>query len=187
MTPAEEARLRMRLAALEADKRLLDAIDLAKRLKAAQCQLREFRQKRIKEKGMHITIHPLRDNFIAPRYKTKGAAAFDLYLQDDLYLIPGEPVKISLGFSADIEDGYSVQIIPRSSAGMNWGIRLWNTVGLIDSDYKGEWCAVLESAKPVQFRRGDRLLQAFVTWSFRADGIDADDAERGTHSGSTGR
>ena len=36
MTQAEEARLRMRLAALEADKRLLDAIDLAKRLKAAQ-------------------------------------------------------------------------------------------------------------------------------------------------------
>ena len=110
MTPAEEARLRMRLAALEADKRLLDAIDLAKRLKAAQCQLREFRQKRIKEKGMHITIHPLRNDFIAPRYKTKGAAAFDLYLQDDLYLTPGEPVKISLGFSADIEDGYSVRL-----------------------------------------------------------------------------
>ena len=187
MTPAEEARLRMRLAALEADKRLLDAIDLAKRLKAAQCQLRDLKRKKIEEKGMHITINPLRDNFIAPRYKTKGAAAFDLYLQDDLYLTPGEPAKISLGFAADIEDGYSVQIIPRSSAGMNWGIRLWNTVGLIDSDYKGEWCAVLESAKPVQFRRGDRLLQAFVTWSFRADGIDADDAERGTHSGSTGR
>ena len=187
MTPAEEARLRMRLAALEADKRLLDAIDLAKRLKAAQCQLRDLKRKRIEEKGMHITIHPLRNDFIAPRYKTKGAAAFDLYLQEDLYLTPGEPASISLGFAADIEDGYSVQIIPRSSAGMNWGVRLWNTVGLIDSDYKGEWCAVLESAKPVQFRRGDRLLQAFVTWSFRADGIDADDAERGTHSGSTGR
>ena len=109
-----------RLAALEADKRLLDAIDLAMRLKAAQCQLRDLKRKRIEEKGMHITIHPLRNDFIAPRYKTKGAAAFDLYLQDDLYLTPGEPVKISLGFSADIEDGYSVQIIPRSSAGMNW-------------------------------------------------------------------
>ena len=147
MTPAEEARLRMRLAALEADKRLLDAIDLAKRLKAAQCQLRELKQKRKTEDRMHITIHPLRDNFIAPRYKTKGAAAFDLYLQDDLYLTPGEPASISLGFSADIEDGYSVQIIPRSSAGMNWGVRLWNTVGLIDSDYKGEWHAVSCSAR----------------------------------------
>ena len=187
MTPAEEARLRMRLAALEADTRQLDAIGLAKRLKAAQCPHRELKQKRKTEDRMHITIHPLRDNFIAPRYKTKGAAAFDLYLQDDLYLTPGEPASISLGFSADIEDGYSVQIIPRSSAGMNWGIRQWTPVGLIGSDYKGEWCAVLESAQPVQFRRGDRLLQAFVTWSFRADGIDADDAERGTHSGSTGR
>ena len=187
MTPAEEARLRMRLAALEADKRLLDAIDLAKRLKAAQCQLRELKQKRKTEDRMHITIHPLRNDFIAPRYKTKGAAAFDLYLQDDLYLTPGEPVKINLGFSADIEDGYSVQIIPRSSAGMNWGIRLWNTVGLIDSDYKGEWCAVLESAKPVQFRRGDRILQGLVTWGFRADGVKCAGKKRGTHSGSTGR
>ena len=186
MTPAEEARLRMRLAALEADKRLLDAIDLAKRLKAAQCQLREFRQKRIKEKGMHITIHPLRDDFIAPRYKTKGAAAFDLYLQDDLYLTPGEPVKISLGFSADIEDGYSVMIIPRSSVG-NMGVRLCNTVGLIDSDYRNkEWFAKLTSSNPLRFRRGDRILQAIVTWSFRADGIEGADKVRG-ESGSTGR
>ena len=186
MTPAEEARLRMRLAALEADKRLLDAIDLAKRLKAAQCQLRELKQKRKTEDRMHITIHPLVPDFIQPMYQTAGAGAFDLYLQEDLYLTPDEPVKVGLGFAADIEDGYSVMIIPRSSAGMNWGIRLWNTVGLIDSDYKGEWCAVLESAKPVQFRRGDRLLQAFVTWSFRADGIEVADKVRG-ESGSTGR
>lgn len=185
MTPAEEARLRMRLAALEADKRLLDAIDLAKRLKAAQCQLREFRQKRIKEKGMHITIHPLVPDFIQPMYQTAGAGAFDLYLQEDLYLTPDEPVKVGLGFAADIEDGYSVMIMPRSSAG-NMGVRLCNTVGLIDSDYRKEWFAKLESSKPLQFRRGDRILQAIVTWSFHADGIEVADKVRG-ESGSTGR
>lgn len=186
MTPAEEARLRMRLAALEADKRLLDAIDLAKRLKAAQCQLREFRRKRIKEKGMHITIHPLVPDFIQPMYQTAGAAAFDLHLQEDLYLTPDEPVKVGLGFAADIEDGYSVMIIPRSSAG-NMGVRLCNTVGLIDSDYRNkEWFAKLVSSNPLQFRRGDRILQAIVTWSFRADGIEVADKVRG-ESGSTGR
>ena len=185
MTPAEEARLRMRLAALEADKKLLDAIDLAKRLKAAQCQLREFRQKRIKEKGMHITIHPLVPDFIQPMYQTAGAGAFDLYLQEDLYLTPDEPVKVGLGFAADIEDGYSVMIMPRSSAG-NMGVRLCNTVGLIDSDYRKEWFAKLESSKPLQFRRGDRILQAIVTWSFHADGIEVADKVRG-ESGSTGR
>ena len=185
MTPAEEARLRMRLAALEADKRLLDAIDLAKRLKAAQCQLREFRQKRIKEKGMHITIHPLVPDFIQPMYQTAGAGAFDLYLQEALCLTPDEPVKVGLGFAADIEDGYSVMIMPRSSAG-NMGVRLCNTVGLIDSDYRKEWFAKLASSKPLQFRRGDRILQAIVTWSFHADGIEVADKVRG-ESGSTGR
>ena len=186
MTPAEEARLRMRLAALEADKRLLDAIDLAKRLKAAQCRLRDLKRKRIEEKGMHITIHPLVPDFIQPMYQTAGAGAFDLYLQEDLYLTPDEPVKVGLGFAADIEDGYSVMIIPRSSAG-NMGVRLCNTVGLIDSDYRNkEWFAKLASSKPLQFRRGDRILQAIVTWSFRADGIEVADKVRG-ESGSTGR
>ena len=185
MTPAEEARLRMRLAALEADKRLLDAIDLAKRLKAAQCQLRDLKRKRIEEKGMHITIHPLVPDFIQPMYQTAGAGAFDLYLQEDLYLTPDEPVKVGLGFAADIEDGYSVMIMPRSSAG-NMGVRLCNTVGLIDSDYRKEWFAKLESSKPLQFRRGDRILQAIVTWSFHADGIEVADKVRG-ESGSTGR
>ena len=185
MTPAEEARLRMRLSALEADKRLLDAIDLAKRLKAAQCQLRDLKRKRIKEKGMHITIHPLVPDFIQPMYQTAGAGAFDLYLQEDLYLTPDEPVKVGLGFAADIEDGYSVMIMPRSSAG-NMGVRLCNTVGLIDSDYHKEWFAKLESSKPLQFRRGDRILQAIVTWSFHADGIEVADKVRG-ESGSTGR
>ena len=170
----------MRLAALEADKRLLDAIDLAKRLKAAQCALRDLKRKRIEEKGMHITIHPLVPDFIQPMYQTAGAGAFDLYLT------PDEPVKVGLGFAADIEDGYSVMIIPRSSVG-NMGVRLCNTVGLIDSDYRNkEWFAKLASSKPLQFRRGDRILQAIVTWSFRADGIEVADKVRG-ESGSTGR
>jgi len=176
----------MRLAALEADKRLLDAIDLAKKLKAAQCQLRDLKRKKIEEKGMHITIHPLVPDFIQPMYQTAGAAAFDLYLQEDLCLTPDEPVKVGLGFAADIEDGYSVMIIPRSSVG-NMGVRLCNTVGLIDSDYRNkEWFAKLASSKPLQFRRGDRILQAIVTWSFRADGIEVADKVRG-ESGSTGR
>ena len=174
-----------RLAAFEADAEFIDGLTLAKKLKAAQCQLREFRQKRIKEKGMHITIHPLVPDFIQPMYQTAGAGAFDLYLQEDLYLTPDEPVKVGLGFAADIEDGYSVMIMPRSSAG-NMGVRLCNTVGLIDSDYRKEWFAKLTSSKPLQFRRGDRILQALVTWGFRADGIEVADKVRG-ESGSTGR
>ena len=175
-----------RLAAFEADAKFIDGLTLAKKLKAAQCQLRDLKRKRIEEKGMHITIHPLRPDFIQPMYQTAGAAAFDLYLQEDLYLTPDEPVKVGLGFAADIEDGYSVMIIPRSSAG-NMGVRLCNTVGLIDSDYRNkEWFAKLASSKPLQFRRGDRILQAIVTWSFRADGIEVADKVRG-ESGSTGR
>ena len=185
MTPAEEARLRMRLAALEADKRLLDAIDLAKRLKAAQCEI--LRLRRGGKTMPDIAFHGLVPDFIEPEYQTEEAACFDIYLQSDLYLAPGEPVDLPLGFSADIEKGYSVQIYPRSSAGRNWGVFLWNGVGIIDSDFHGEWRAKLESRVPVQFRRGDRILQGLVTWGFRAGGVKCAGKKRRNGSGSTGR
>ena len=67
-----------------------------------------------------IAFHGLVPDFIEPEYQTEEAACFDIYLLSDLYLAPGEPVDLPLGFSADIEKGYSVQIYPRSSAGRNW-------------------------------------------------------------------
>ena len=81
MTPAEEARLRMRLAALEADKRLMDCIDLAKRLKAAQCEI--LRLRRGGKTMPDIAFHGLVPDFIEPEYQTEEAACFDIYLQSD--------------------------------------------------------------------------------------------------------
>ena len=46
---------------------------------------------------LRIKPDPKIKNFLWPKYKTGGAAAFDLYLQDDISLRPGEPAEISLG------------------------------------------------------------------------------------------
>ena len=174
-----------RLAAFEADAEFIDGLTLAKKLKAAQCEI--LRLRRGGKTMPDIAFHGLVPDFIEPEYQTEEAACFDIYLQSDLYLAPGEPVDLPLGFSADIEKGYSVQIYPRSSAGRNWGVFLWNGVGIIDSDFHGEWRAKLESRVPVQFRRGDRILQGLVTWGFRAGGVKCAGKKRGNGSGSTGR
>ena len=86
---------------------------------------------------MRMRIKPMVKDFIYPVYKTAGAAAFDIFLQQDLTLTPNEPVTIKLVFATGMEDGYYAAIAPRSSVGMKYGVFVWNTVGVIDSDFEG--------------------------------------------------
>ena len=93
---------------------------------------------------LRIKPDPKIKNFLWPKYETGGAAAFDLYLQEDISLRPGEPAEISLGFSTDMDPGWAVEILPRSSTGMRCGVYIWNTRGLIDADFHGVWCAKID-------------------------------------------
>ena len=135
---------------------------------------------------MRMRIKPMVANFIPPVYKTEGAAAFDIFLQHDLTLTPNEPVMIKLGFATGMEDGYYAEIVPRSSVGMKYGVFVWNTVGVIDSDFEGEWCAKLDCKIPCSFKRGDRILQCVIHWAARATDIEVENNPRGKFSGSTG-
>ena len=135
---------------------------------------------------MRMRIKPMVRDFIYPVYNTEGAAAFDIFLQQDLTLTPNEPVTIKLGFATGMEDGYYAAIVPRSSVGMKYGVFVWNTVEVIDSDFKREWCVKLDCKIPCSFKRGDRILQCVIHWGCRAMDIDVEDNPRGKFSGSTG-
>ena len=102
---------------------------------------------------MKMRPKPMVANFIPPVYKTEGAAAFDIFLQHDLTLTPHKPVTFGLGFGADMDDGYSAELLPRSGVGRKYGVRLLNTIGLIDYDFEGEWAVTLDCDKPCSFKR----------------------------------
>ena len=133
-----------------------------------------------------MRIKPMTADFIPPVYKTAGAAAFDIFLQHDLTLTPHKPVTFGLGFATGMEDGYYAVIVPRSSVGRKYGVRMLNTIGLIDSDFEGEWAVTLDCDTPCSFKRGDRILQCVVHWGCRAMDIDVENNPRGKFSGSTG-
>ena len=50
-------------------------------------------------------------------------------------LKPGETIKVPTGIRANMEEGWVLQIFPRSSLGFKFRLQLNNTVGIIDSDY----------------------------------------------------
>ncbi len=74
-------------------------------------------------------------------YATAGAAAIDLRacIKEEIDIQPGETVLVGSGIAVNIKDPNIVGlIVPRSGLGINKGIILANTIGVIDSDYQGE-------------------------------------------------
>ena len=70
-----------------------------------------------------------------PRRATAGSAGYDFVTPVPVSLKPGESVKIPTGIRADMEEGWVLQIYPRSGLGFKYRLQMNNTVGIIDSDY----------------------------------------------------
>lgn len=107
-----------------------------------------------------MRIKSLHNNFIMPTKGTDGAGAFDIYMPE-----AGETGElVGLGFSAEVPKNHVALILPRSSAGVKQGIELRNTCGVIDSDYRGEWKAAVQTKSGDLFcwNAGDRLLQFLI-------------------------
>lgn len=92
---------------------------------------------------------------------TSGSAGYDIRSPESFTLYRETAYTLPLGFKMAFKAYRVAMIFPRSSLGKA-GLRLAQTVGIIDSDYRGEWIAVLEnvSAKPIVISAGDRILQA---------------------------
>lgn len=109
-------------------------------------------------------IHP---NFQMPEFKTAGAGAFDLILPESVTVTKGSTVMVPLGFAAAVPEGFMAILAPRSGEGAKKSVELSNTVGFIDSDYRGEWVAAL-SLKPqspftrVVYEAGQRVIQCSI-------------------------
>ena len=67
-------------------------------------------------------------------YKSDGAAAIDIYA---LPTKNGYFDGYKTGIAVEIPEGYVGIIVPRSSTGIK-GQTIKNTIGVIDSDYRGE-------------------------------------------------
>ena len=115
------------------------------------------------KKPLSIVFKPLRDGIDVPQIKTQGSAGADLVVPDDVIIEPfsirGKGTLVPLGFSLDIPEGMQVHIMLRSSVGLKTPLRLSNGVGLIDSDYKGEICLLLDnlSKNSIHIKSGTRI------------------------------
>ncbi|HOP12020.1 MAG TPA: dUTP diphosphatase [Oscillospiraceae bacterium] len=145
---------------------------------------------------MRIRIKRLTPTAKLPVYATDGSSAADLFadIAEPIILEPGERFLFPTGIAAQVEgSGFGLFVFARSGHGNKHGVTLSNSVGVIDSDYRGEIRVGLSnlSDEPYTVMPGERLAQIALMPVEHAEFFEAealDESERGAGGfGSTGK
>lgn len=88
---------------------------------------------------MNISVKRLTDTATIPTRGTEYSAGLDLYadIENEITIMPHCAEVFPTGIAMAIPDGYYGGVYVRSSLGFKKGLRLSNSTGIIDSDYRG--------------------------------------------------
>lgn len=144
---------------------------------------------------MNVAVKKLKENAILPTYGSAQAAGADLYacLDADLTIAPGETAFVPTGLAMELPVGYVGLIYARSGLACKRDLAPANKVGVIDSDYRGEFIVALHNhGKAAQtISHGERVAQLVITPVLNVSFLEADelsDTQRAAGGfGSTGK
>ncbi|MEM1251050.1 MAG: dUTP diphosphatase [Cyanobacteria bacterium P01_H01_bin.21] len=140
-----------------------------------------------------IKFKKLIPDAVIPSYAHPGDAGADLVAVQPHTLNPGQHLAIPTGLSAEIPQGYEMQVRPRSSLALNHGITVLNTPGTVDAGYRGEIKVILINLGQSVFEisPGQRIAQIVIAPVLRANFVVAESlnpSSRGEGGfGSTGK
>ncbi|SRR5260221_3171318 len=144
------------------------------------------------ERAPILKIKRLFSDAKMPVYATDGSAGFDLFTTESGILNPGAGQLIfPLGVKAEIPKNWAVLFVGKSGLASQKGVAVLG--GLIDSDYRGEWMAILINNGTMghSFSKGDKVVQGVLMFTPQAKIMEVDElseTKRGKGGfGSTGR
>lgn len=117
---------------------------------------------------MKITFKKLDEKAVIPSRATSGSSGLDIYscLDKPVIIESGEIKMIPTGLTAEPdENDVAMLIYPRSGLSAKYGVTLANCVGVVDSDYRGEWLIPLinNGKKPFTVENSMRIAQLIPT------------------------
>ena len=122
-----------------------------------------------------LKVKRLHKDAILPRYQTTGAACFDLHAIEGGICNPTGVFSTGLAF--EFPAGYVLLVYSRSGHGFNHDVRLVNSTGVIDSDYRG--CVQVklrsDSGCPFPVNAGDRIAQVMLVQIPAVQMVECDD------------
>lgn len=124
-----------------------------------------------------VQIQKLTDTAQIPTYSHITDACADIYADEDIVIKPGETYPVSTGLALAVPDGYVVHVYARSGLSLKSGIRLANSVGIIDAGYRDELKILLWNSSQEDFHveKGMRIAQMDILPSPGMDFIEIED------------
>ena len=114
-----------------------------------------------------MNIKKLNENATIPTYGSEFAAGADLYacLEADVTIAPSKTVLIHTGIAMEIPEGLVGLVYARSGLASKKGLAPANKVGVIDSDYRGEFIVALHNHgdETQTVSHGERIAQLVIT------------------------
>ena len=108
---------------------------------------------------MVVKVKKLHKDAKLPTKGSEESACWDLYaysIEKDGWIL-----KVHTGLAVEIPEGFFLDIRPRSGLSLT-GLKILNSPGTIDSDYRGEVIALISVPDPnlrLPFKEGDRIAQ----------------------------
>ncbi len=116
---------------------------------------------------MELKIKKVRENAKIPTRATRGSAGLDLYacIDKPITLQKGDTALIPTGIAIGLDSPHHAAFIyARSGLAIKHGIGLLNSVGVIDSDYRGEICVgvIKLTDTPYEIQPFERIAQMVI-------------------------
>ena len=117
-------------------------------------------------------------NLNLPCRSTARAGGYDFFLPFAVEIKPNSTLLIPTFVKAQLDADKILEMYPRSSYGVKYGLMLANTVGIIDADYYNNAdneghimiCLRNMSDKEVKLEAGSRFCQGVIKQFFLVDG-----------------
>ena len=85
-----------------------------------------------------IKVELVHENAVLPKYAYPSDSGFDLHATEEVIIGPFGRALVPTGLKVSFEEGYEIQVRPKSGLAIKQGLTVLNTPGTVDQGYTGE-------------------------------------------------
>lgn len=85
-----------------------------------------------------VRVETINDDAVFPKYAYPSDSGFDLHSTQDLEVGPFGRILVPTGLKISFDEGYEIQVRPKSGLAIKQGLTVLNTPGTVDQGYTGE-------------------------------------------------
>ena len=111
-----------------------------------------------------VEVELVSEDAIFPSYAYPTDSGFDLHSTSDLEVGPFGRVLVPTGIKLSFQEGYEIQVRPKSGLAIKQGLTVLNTPGTVDQGYTGEIQVIVFNTNnySVTIPKGMKIAQAVL-------------------------